>query len=395
MARSKKHTLPIVVLAVLFTGLFFLEYFKPEPVNWQPTFSRDDAIPYGSKALYKLLSQNRQEEITENRMSYYQYFRKAKTSENCLVIISGEFSPDATDLEAILEFIGNGNTAFISCADLGEPFADSLNIELAHDYFNFQQNNKAGYNFYNQHLHSDHDFKFSKNLYSSSFASFDTLGSTALAYNPQEKTDFLKIPYRNGTVFLHLNPFALLNYNILDNNNHEYAEKVFSYISDRKILWDEYYKPGRGEASTPIRYILSQPPLKAAYFTLITALLLYLLFSSKRQQRAIPVINPPVNSSLVFAETIGRLYFQNRNHHDIAMKKVHFMLEMIRTKLFMQTSKINEQFLISLSEKTSYPFEDVKKLFDTIAGIQQKSRINEIELKYLNKQIEKFYSHIL
>lgn len=42
-------------LAVLFGSYVAVEYYRPKPVSWTPTFENDDKIPYGTYVLYSLL----------------------------------------------------------------------------------------------------------------------------------------------------------------------------------------------------------------------------------------------------------------------------------------------------------------------------------------------------
>ncbi|TGE22350.1 DUF4350 domain-containing protein [Hymenobacter aquaticus] len=42
-------------LILLFSGYVAVEYYRPKPLNWRPTFENKDKIPYGTYVLYQLL----------------------------------------------------------------------------------------------------------------------------------------------------------------------------------------------------------------------------------------------------------------------------------------------------------------------------------------------------
>jgi hypothetical protein len=87
-------------------------------------------------------------------------------------------------------------------------------------------------------------------------------------------------------------------------------------------ILDEYYKPNKFRAAqTPLRYILSVPAYRWAYYVAIFSILIYVVVYARRQQRIIPIIEPFKNLSLEFARTVGTLYYQQKDHRDLAEKK--------------------------------------------------------------------------
>ena len=80
------------------------------------------------------------------------------------------------------------------------------------------------------------------------------------------------------------------------------------------------------------RYIFTQPALTWAYYLVLIGLLFYALFAGKRTQRVIPVVEPPRNTSLEFAQTVGRLYFQQGDHDNLARKKIQYFLAGLRER---------------------------------------------------------------
>lgn len=73
---------------------------------------------------------------------------------------------------------------------------------------------------------------------------------------------------------------------------------------------------------SPFRYFLSQPPLRWALYLSMASILLFMIFTARRKQRAIPVIREPENKSLEFVELIGTLYYQKKDHADSGPQEV-------------------------------------------------------------------------
>jgi hypothetical protein len=117
------------------------------------------------------------------------------------------------------------------------------------------------------------------------------------------------------------------------------------------------------------------------------------LFNIKRRQRIINEIKPNVNTTMVFTETVGRLYFQKKDNKNIAEKTITYLYEHIRNKYFMNTSTVNQEFVETLSRKSGTDIAVTKKLFDTINEVQSQEQLADVELLLLNEQIENFYKN--
>jgi hypothetical protein len=193
-----------------------------------------------------------------------------------------------------------------------------------------------------------------------------------------------------GNLYLCTLPLAYSNAYLLMDNNYQFAEQTLSYLPKEPIEWTRYYHLGRQEIQSPLRFILTHEPLGWAYYLTIGSLLLFMIFEAKRRQRIIPVIKPLENTSLQFVSTIGNLYYQNGDHRNIVDKKVNFLLERIRSRFYMQTKDIDDNFIASLARKSGHPESEVRSLFSLIKTLQQKPQVTADELIELNLKIEKF-----
>jgi hypothetical protein len=162
------------------------------------------------------------------------------------------------------------------------------------------------------------------------------------------------------------------------------------------VYWDDYYnKVNRRRDSDSDRSSLSEifkyPPLKAAFWLLLSMLVLYILYGGKRRQRIIREIKPNQNSSVAFTETIARLYLQKHDNKNIADKMITYFYEFIRNNYFLNTNMCNKEFITALSRKSGVSEEKTIALFHAIDHANQNAKIDDYQLLSLNEQIQQFY----
>ncbi len=167
-----------------------------------------------------------------------------------------------------------------------------------------------------------------------------------------------------------------------------------SYLPRQTTIWDEYYKPLSQHANqSPLSYILSSPPIKLAYYLLIISLILFMYFNGKRQQRSIPIIKPLKNSSLDFIHTVGRLYYNRKNHKDIAQKKFLHLKEYLRSKYHIELHGEKEKYLHQLSLRSNISERTLILLFEQAELLFIKEQINDEDLENFHAKIEYIYGN--
>ena len=247
-------------------------------------------------------------------------------------------------------------------------------------------------NFSNPNLKRDTDYKFTKGNYNHFFTSFDTSKVIVLGIDDYDNVNFIKIKYDKGNLYLHSIPNIFTNYNLLKSDNRDYIFKSLSYLKNRGVIWDEYYKEVNKYASTPIRYILSQPSLKWTYFTLLISSIFFVIFKGRRDQRIIPVIKPLANTTLDFVNTVGNLYYKQSNHKNIAEKKITYFMDYVRAKYSLKTLNLNDELISQLSEKSYMDKSEIKKMIELINIVSISKTIKQVTLIELNNLIENFYT---
>lgn len=303
------------------------------------------------------------------------------------VFINQDFKIDKLDLEYLLDFVGIGNDVFISAESFSRNLLDSLKMKTkrisrsSDTIFSLVDSPGKKYSFgsiYSQvKLTSD-----KKNR----------LSVRALGFNNSWDTVFVDVKYGKGHFYLHTMPSAFANINLLKADKYDFAFRSLSYLPrTSKVIWDEYQKQGPIGENSEFRVIFDSLPLRIAFYIIIGGLLLLMIFRAKRNQRAIPVINPPVNSSVEFLNTISNLYYRKKDFKNIAEKRHAYFLDFIRKNYYMSTENINDEFITVLSSKSGLDKGKLNELFTLYKDIATLPYIsNDVFLKY-NSLLEEFY----
>ncbi|WP_130734569.1 DUF4350 domain-containing protein [Flavobacterium sp. J27] len=386
----KSIKIPIIILVLILIGIIVLEANKPKPVNWSPSYSVKEKIPFGLFVLdNELDSLFKSKSLHRFGVTPYEFLDDKYSYEDSSYIIKGTVLHidgvshlDDESAQELLYFVSHGNTAFISADNFPVKLKDSLHFESSYT------------NIYTDSLYLSVDrgkefsyLKGSDNVY---FTDFDSTQTTILGYQRNNIKDtlanFIRIPHVNGYFYLHTQPIAFTNYYLL-NKNYQYAEQIVSYIDDSNIFW--HREGTRDQIENEMDYIHSQPGLNWAWKIAIISLIIFILFNAKRKQRIIPILEPLNNTTVDFTKTIGNLYYQEGNHQDIINKKIKFFLEKIRNEYLIDTFDLNETFINRLHQKTGKNKSDIETIVNLIKKYRNQIESSEIDLINFNKALEK------
>lgn len=383
-----------IILGVLLLLFILINAGTPNSVSWKPTYKKHDKNPYGAEVTYQFLEDIFGEgNISYSRRSPYDLLHDNKDTFN-LIYVAGYVGTYDADLDAMKEFVERGNNIFIAATSVYGPLADSLGIaNWAYHETPVTFKDSIALSFTNP-LFPKKEYTFLQDQIMNYIDPDSTKNITVLSESSDYYAHFVKVPLGDGFVYYHCNPMLFTNYNMLFNQNqHDYISNCLSYLPKGKTVWSEFFSAGGSqENETDLRFILSNPQLRWAWYIIISFVLVFLIFQSKRRQRPIPVVSPPKNSTLEFVETTGRLYFQQKDHWNLANKKILFFLEKVRNKFYISTSVLDDEFIDSLSSKSGVPQEEIKILVKQFEAIKKSTYITEKQLLDLNKNIELFYT---
>ncbi|MGE5805270.1 MAG: DUF4350 domain-containing protein [Ignavibacteria bacterium] len=385
-----KYSRYFFVLGFTILLLVIFKISSPKEIDWSLSFSNEDKIPNGSYILYRILP----EIFPENKITpvYYPAYNNLYELEHRnsgYIFLNDEFSPDELDSRELLNYVERGNYVFVSANYLRGKLFDSLKVNTS---IRFTNSDSVEINFYSDSLRNESSYQIKKSQFEFYFYEYDTLNSVVLGINKDNKANFIRTSFGDGYFYLSTIPEAFTNFTLLDSVNSDYAYKALSYLpSGLEILWDEYYKVNKSMVRTPLKYILSREPLKWAYYILIISIIVYIIFQGKRKQRVIPVITPLKNTTLEFVKIVGKLYFQQKDHKNIAQKKINFFLDYLRSRYMVKTDELNPETIEKISLKSGIDKTEVKNIFNYINYIDICKKIKEEELQKINFLIESFY----
>ncbi|PKQ64474.1 hypothetical protein BZG02_06615 [Labilibaculum filiforme] len=386
-----KNAFPVLGILII---LILMELFAPQPIDWTKSFDQNDKRPFGCFLLNELLQEDLfpDQEFTISNKAIFEYPEPNSTStKKNYIFVTNNFSPQPWEINIIMNLAKNGNQVFIASSLLGNAFADSLHLHFTNEIqlSEVVVTKEKTQTFENPKLQGKSEFKYPKAFDNSTISQFYKDSVIVLGRDHQKNIQLVKIPHGKGNFYICSQPLAFTNYNVVQNKNANYIAGAFSYLPPMPIVWDTYYKPLRALRSTsPIVFLLSSPPLKLAYYLLLVCLLLVLLFQGKRQQKMIPILKPLPNTSLEFIRTMGRLYYNRKNHKDIALKKIKYLKEFCKSRYHVDLSL---DTLTEVSLRSGISLKTLQILFTQIDKISNSQNISQEELEDLHSKVEFIY----
>jgi hypothetical protein len=385
----KDFKIYLSVASILLIVYLVAEYNKPKPVNWAPTLSYNDKIPFGTYILYNRLNDIfPKAEVAKTNKSAYRIFSDTSLKHGNYLIISKSVNFTKVDFKAMLKYISAGNSVFITALEWDGYLADSLKLESKTQFG--KQN--TGLNFTNTRLRRPKNYTFDKYISEQYFSELDTAKATVLGINQYGNANFLRYSFGKGNLYLLANPQVLTNYSLLKLEGADYTAKVLSYLpSAKNVYWDQFQNHDIPTDQSPMRVFFEHSSLQWAYYLALFSLLLFVVYEIKRRQRIIPVITPLPNATLEFVTVVGKVYYEQRDNSNIAIKKIVYFAEHLRAVFGLKTGNYNSEFISHFINKTGVESSMAHELFNHINYLQNQSRVTDHELIVLNQLIEKFY----
>lgn len=377
--------------------------------NWTENYKEKEKSPFGNYIIFneaENVFENQHIEVLKEHFYDYTLFHYNEDSiakKSYILIKDLAIKQNKEGNKALLEFVKNGNTAFIALNYFRKDFKDALEFttnsldKMAYNKANlkklsgkFSLKNKA---------FKDTVFNFERNIRTAYFLEYNTnktivLGTTEIG--GENLPNFIKIYHGKGAFYLHLNPVVFTNYYLL-NDKENYVENLFSYLPNHTILWDKHIKNStygsKPKEPSIFKFFLKHKTLTWFLVVSFIGLLLFMLFNARRKQRAIPIINELKNTTVAFTQTISNLYLNEGDHKNLVDKKIAFFLAKIRSKYLLNTNNLNADFMMKLALKSGNDLQKTKYLIHTIIALNKKTECSEEELIVLHKMIEKFLNN--
>ncbi len=392
MTRKDKILISIVLL--LFVLMIFGESSRKN-INWYPSFSTHHKIPFGTYVAHQEAEKIFGHALQDISTSPYVFLSKNKYAKGTYILYNQQVNLGETNLNALLEWVKNGNRMFISSENFDKNLLDSLHIKPGWYYNTTQVDRKLQLKLTSPKLQGQDSIIFDKIAYANIIRDLDSVSpkhqATVLGSFIDKKDkdlyNFVSFKYGKGKIFLHTFPYVFTNYFILKNNNADYFSGILSYINQKKpVYWDVHYQNSVGKKGA-LQYVFSNDAFRWSYRLFLIGLIFYIIFEGKRKQRAIPIVEPLKNETLSFTKTISDMYIVNKEHKRMASMHVNHFMDYLRTKLYLDTSEWNADLMHKIGEKTKTDIGDVKKLFNLMDIINKSDVVLAKQVLELDKLI--------
>lgn len=386
------------LFAVLLVIIVGLEWSKPKRIDWHDTsLSINSKKPFG---LF-ILNQEFDSLLTKKNIlkapSFSQALSKAEAKDSIAKTSFFYVNHDDYMSEALTDTLLNlaekGHTILISSAYFDYLLLDTLDIAVSNNqiiestatsvWTTNENLAKGRFDLKNAFLNDFFQISDTKKK------DYEVLGFQ----ENYEKTvpNFIRIPAGNGQLYLHSQPLAFSNYNLLESNNHLYIENILSYLDTEDIYWIKK-ENNAIKSSSLLRFILAHPALKSAWYLFLIGLVLFVLFTAKRKQRIIPIIPPVKNTTIAFTKTISSLYIDSKDYREIMRKQVLQSLEEIRRTYRIDTKTLDTDFLDALESKSGISRKEIQNWMNLAKQVQSETIANdEKNLIKLNQATEKLW----
>ena len=432
MSLNKLKYIVIFALVILVLFLLFFNKSKNKQLDWYENYNKNSKQPYGTYLVYEIAKRHYIDHdfnIIKSKIS--DNLNSSEIYNSNYIFIGKHLLLDSISTNTLLDFAENGNNVFISAKDFSPHLIKALIKTVQNCSTDFSELGIIGYfttyaPVYLNLLHPD--LKLSQNIefqflqdgkadtYSWSYFNDDIFCDYNVKVSSEKilkigiidnMTNFIKIKYGKGNFYLHTTPQAFTNLHMNELYGLTYFEQVFAHLNKGDIYWDtyshsssssnstnkndKYFEPVSLSENSPIEYILSQKPLRWAWYLLILLGFLFLLFRTKRRQRVIPIQEQNSNTSLEFIESIGQLYFQMNDHQKLEEQKMKLFLRFVRERYKIAVHNIDGDFIRNLSIVSSIPETKVKAIFALYNGHSKKTSIYAEQLINFHQAMDYFY----
>lgn len=398
-------------IAVLLGLTIVLEWTAPDALNWTLSLETDDAHPFGSQVPYEIMQALfPNEDVTVRERSPYPLLRDGDAATPTLAIITQHYAPGHAEADALIDYIEQGGTVFLSAMRVGRHLRDPLGIELSDIG---QADSLTLANPALQHQ----DPQPLERAWGSHLTAVDTARTTALGAgrhqplidgvshgDPQTPPEFVPLGDRSteltfirwdhgdGVLLLHTVPTVFTNYAAVEDAAWSYLYGVFSYLPDRPIQWVGYYAPTRAAAETPFRYLIMNPSLRTALYIVLGLVLLFLLDGLRRRQRMVPVIDPPENTTRTFVETVGRFYRRHGTHAALARDMKQHAAATVHRRYGLTLNLEEDDMAQRLAQRSAVPIDTVQAVIAALRRIDRpQTSWSNRDLVTLRRHLDAFY----
>ena len=379
MKKGEKKFL--VILVVLFIAYVATAFLAPRPIDWSVTFSHKDKNPFGAFILSERSADLFGRPFTVSNSTI------SELSDIGNLLILCDFADIAgADYRSLVDKLEYGSNVLIAANQFSGFLMDSLDFRAP---FSFHVLNQTLFEAATSEIEvgaTRYSYPFSL---VSNYFELDNKKEWDITAYLEGNPIMISRRVGKGTLTLCSTPYIFTNFGLLFDENYRCAAQLLSVLPEEPTHFTLFYQLGKAESTTPLRYFLSQAPLRwSLYFGLFT-ILLFLIVSSRRTQRSIPLIEPHSNATVAYVKTLGALFHREGNHKKAARRLVNYFMRELKERYFIKID-YSEKFYAHLSAKSGVEISTVIQTFELILEVRDLPYIDEKKLIDLSNKIEQF-----
>lgn len=407
--------------------MFAVEYHMPKKFVWTPTFSHYDKQPFGCALFDSILSSSLPLGYSLSSKTLYQLEQEDTLQNRAILMVDKYLKFSELDVKSLLKMAERGNKIMLVSTSFGKELEDTLKFTCSYSYFSPVMMKKYASSLAKKDsiywvgdttVYSRRVFRFYPILCSSYFRDYYSLPFQNLAekdltegleafapdidttnvYGNYHPSMAFVRPWGKGEIILVSTPLLFTNYGVLDGDNATYLFRLLSRMKDLSVVRTEICMEGmRQIQQSPLRYFLSQRPLRWAIYLTMVTILLFMIFTAKRRQRAIPVIHEPENRSLEFTKLIGTLYYQKNDHANLVHKKFTYFAEELRREVQVDIEEVTDDghSFLKIAQKTGIDVEEIGTFIREIRPVIYGGRtLSAEEMKRFIDKMNEIMNHI-
>src|ERR1700709_1616065 len=198
--------------------LLFLVSCDPngaKELNRRITLWREDKIPYGTKIAYSGLSEIFPDAtISVNKVSP----SRLHTGEGkkAYIVVASNMDPDPSDINGIMNFVGEGNHVFVSAHRFGDSLLHTLGLQAGVGHGQGYELDSLKLSVFDQASGEFRSFAYPGDSYDNWFTSLDSQYTSVLGKDRLGRPDLVRFTYKGGgSLYLHFAPLAFSNFFLL------------------------------------------------------------------------------------------------------------------------------------------------------------------------------------
>ena len=435
----KNTTRYILFITALVVAVIAFQLLMPTRFNWAPSYAHDDKNPFGCYVFDSLMAQTLPRGYRAEGTTLRQAADDSVVRNVLVVTKRTELTP--ANVSDINRLLSRGATVMLAGVDISSDDTAYVAYHMGtyiYSHFDFQHVAR-GLAEHSPNIHDTLYYRYSPRVQAADsrcrqagpryanaeYRVLDDLvcgyieSDTARAHRGKTHTiaymakgerylDEPKghhfcmaalYPQGRGRLVLVSTPLLFTNYGILDDGARPYVLRLMNLLSARATVRLDASMAGGAvvgsEAdrhnTTALSFIVAQPALRWAYYTLLVGIVLFFIFTARRRQRVIPIIAAPTNHDMEFVKLIGRLYFERHDNADLVLKRYAALTDTLRTDadIDLTDRRHLEDSLEQVAQLTGLSVAYIRQLVTEILDLRdQQLQVDDTTMMRLVRQMD-------